>query len=66
MLALRGDLLRAGTVGEQPVVWVPDFERLLLGDLVDLEAARAADESEAEEGVAMATEQLLQLSRSAT
>ena len=63
---LVGELLRDGTVGEATVVWVPDFEQHLLGDVIDLEAAREASELEVDEIVQMLAGQLHRLSRSAT
>lgn len=63
---LVGELLRAGAVGEATVVWVPDYEQHLLGDAIDLEAAREASELEVDEIVQMLAGQLHRLPRSAT
>eukprot|EP01046_Picozoa_sp_COSAG06_P009160 COSAG06_NODE_474_length_15284_cov_124.295582_12_plen_1831_part_00 len=63
---LIGELLRAGTVNEETVTWVPDYEQHLLGDVIDLDAARDADDVEVAEVVHMLSAQLQKLPRSST
>ena len=61
---LVGSLLRAGTVRDETVVWMPDYEQHLLVDVIDLDAAREAKDDELEEVLQMLLSQLRKLPRS--
>eukprot|EP01043_Picozoa_sp_COSAG02_P010686 COSAG02_NODE_381_length_23450_cov_65.782493_2_plen_1705_part_00 len=60
------NLLPAGTVRDETVVWAPDYEQHLLVDVIDLDAARESIGDELEEVLQMLLSQLRRLPRSPT